>query len=127
MSESKKCLLNMKAYDYDFQNDSLLFYTEGEKYKSSIEFNGIILDFSENDNIMNLEMLDVSEKFHFSKSELHNIKNFIATIKINKQNIKITMKMGIIKRNKVLAKCLEALTINNMNIPSGTQEIAVTC
>jgi hypothetical protein len=117
----------VKAYDYDFENDSILFYTEGGKYKSSIEFNGIIIDFGENDNIMNLEMLDVSEKFHVSKSELLNIKNFDATIEINEQNIKLTMKMGIIKRNKVLAKCLEALTINNMNIPSSTQEIAVTC
>jgi len=127
MNESNKCLLNVKAYDYDFENDSILFYTEDGKYKSSIEFNGIIIDFGENDNIMNLEILDVSEKFHVSKSELLNIKNFDATIEINEQNIKLTMKMGIIKRNKVLAKCLEALTINNMNIPSSTQEIAVTC
>jgi len=127
MSESNKCQLDVKAYDYDLQNDSLLFYKEGEKYKSSIEFDGIILDFSENDTIMTLEMLDVSDKFHVSKSELLNIKNFDATIEITEQNIKLTMKMGIIKRNKVLAKCLEALTINNMNIPSSTQEIAVTC
>jgi len=62
MSESNKCHLKVKAYDYDLQNDSLLFYKEGEKYKSSIEFNGIILDFSENDTVMNLEMLDVSDK-----------------------------------------------------------------
>lgn len=127
MSESNKCHLDVKAYDYDLQNDSLLFYKEGEKYKSSVEFDGIILDFSENDTIMSLEMLDVSEKFHVSKTELLNIKNFDATIEINEKNIKLTMKMGIIKRNKVLAKCLEALTINNINLPSSTQEIAVTC
>jgi len=71
--------------------------------------------------------VDVSEKFHVSKTELLNIKNFDATIEINEKNIKLTMKMGIIKRNKVLAKCLEALTINNINLPSSTQEIAVTC
>jgi len=122
-----ECLSKISAYDYYLQNDSLLFYKEGEKYKSSVEFDGIILDFSENDTIMTLEMLDVSDKFHVSKSELLNIKNFDATIEITEQNIKLTMKMGIIKRNKVLAKCLEALTINNMNISSSTQEIAVTC
>jgi len=127
MSESKKYHLDVKAYDYDLQNDSLLFYKEGEKYKSSVEFEGIILDFSENDNIMTLEMLDVSDKFHVSKSELLNIKHFDATIEITEQNIKVTMNMEIIKRNTVLAKCLEALTINNMNIPSSTQEIAITC
>lgn len=127
MGESNEFLLKVKADEYDFQNDSLLFYKEGEKYKSSIEFNGIILDFNENDAIMSLEMLDVSEKFHVSKTELLNIKNFDATIEINEKNIKLTMKMGIIKRNKVLSKCLEALTINNINLPSSTQEIAVTC
>jgi len=127
MSESNRSHLDVKAYDYDLQNDSILFYKEGEKYKSSVEFEGIILDFSENDTIMTLEMLDVSDKFHVSKSELLNIKTFDATIEITEQNIKLTMKMGMIKRNKVLAKCLEALTINNMNIPSSTQEIAVTC
>src|SRR5659263_273209 len=82
MSESNECLLKVKADEYDFQNDSLLFYKEGEKYKSSIEFDGIILDFSENDTIMSLEMLDVSEKFHVSKTELLNIKNFDATIQV---------------------------------------------
>jgi Protein of unknown function (DUF2283) len=127
MNKSRKYHLNVEAYDYDLQNDSILFYKEGEKYKSSVEFNGIILDFSENDNIMTLEMLDVSDKFHVSKSELLNIKHFDATIEITKQNIKVTMNMEIIKRNTVLAKCLEALTINNMNIPSSTQEIAITC
>ena len=53
--------------NYNLQNDSLLFYKEGEKYKSSVEFEGIILDFSENDNIMTLEMLGVSDKFYVSK------------------------------------------------------------
>jgi len=128
MSEQKENKqLNVKTYDYDLLNDSLFFYKEGEKYRSSIEFNGIILDFSENDTIMSLEMLDVSEKFHVSKTELLNIKHFDATIEITVQNIKVTMNMEIIKRNTVLTKCLEALTINNMNIPSSTQEIAVTC
>ncbi len=71
-------------------------------------------------------MLDVSEKFHVSKSELVNIKQFNATIKIDKENIKVTMKMEILKRNKVYDKCLEALTPNILNLPSGTQGIAVT-
>jgi hypothetical protein len=119
--------LKVKTYDYDLQNDSILFYNEGEKYKSSVEFNGIILDFSEEDNLMSIEMLDVSEKFHTSKSDILNLKKFNATIIIDKENIKVTMKMEIRKRNKLFDKGLEALTINSMNLPSSTQGIAVTC
>lgn len=119
--------LKVKTYDYDLQNDSILFYNEGEKYKSSVEFNGIILDFSEEDNLMSIEMLDVSEKFHTSKSDILNLKKFNATITIDKENIKVTMKMEILKRNKLFDKCLEALTINSMDLPSSTQGIAVTC
>ncbi len=119
--------LKLRTYDYDLQNDSILFYNEGEKYKSSVEFNGIILDFSEEDNLMSIEMLDVSEKFHTLKSDILNLKKFIATIIIDKENIKVTMKMEILKRNKLFDKSLEALTINSMNLPSSTQGIAVTC
>ena len=113
--------------DYDLQNDSILFYNEGEKYKSSVEFNGIILDFSEENNLMSIEMLDVSEKFHTLKSDILNLKKFNATIIIDKENIKVTMKMEMLKRNKLFDKSLEALTINSMNLPSSTQGIAVTC
>lgn len=127
MREKEKRHLEAKAYDYDFVNDSIFFYKEGEKYRSSLEFNGIILDFSEDDYLMNLEMLDVSEKFNVSKSDLLNLKQFNATINIDKNNIKITMTMEVLKRNQIFAKSMEALTINNMNIPSGTQEIGVIC
>jgi uncharacterized protein YwgA len=128
MSEQKSNKhLKAKAYDYDFLNDSIFFYKEGEKYRSSLEFNGIILDFSEDDNLMNLEMLDVSEKFHISKSDILNLKKFNAIIDIDEENIKVTMEMKILKRNKLFDKCLEALTLNILNLPSSTQEIAVTC
>lgn len=119
--------LEAKAYDYDLLNDSIFFSQKGEKYRSSQEFDGIILDFSEDDNLINLEMLDVSQKFHISKSDLLNLKKFSATIDINEENIKVTMKIGILKRNKLRPMVIEALTSNILNIPSGTQEIAVTC
>lgn len=118
--------LKVKAHDYDLLNDSLFLYKEGEKYRSSLEFNGIIIDFNENDNVINLEMLDVSKKFHISKSDILNLKKFDATLEINEEDVKITMKIGILKRNKVYDKCMEALTPNILKLPSGTQGIAVT-
>ena len=113
--------------DYDIQNDTIFFYIKGKKYKSSIEFDGIVLDFNEGDDLINLEILDASEKFHVSKSELLNIKHFNANIEINKESIKVIMKLEILKRNKLFPKSMEALTANILNLPSGTKGIAVTC
>ena len=118
---------NLSEYDYDFQNDSIFFYVEDKKYKSSIDLGGIILDFSEDNSIMDIEILDASEKFNVSKSDLDNIKHFDAIIEVNEENIKITMKMEISKRNKIIDRCLNALTINSMNLTSGIQGIAVSC
>lgn len=117
----------VSKYDYDFQNDSIFFYEEDEKYRSSIDLDGIILDFNEEGYLMGIEILDASEKFNVLKSDFHNIKHFGATIEINKENIKVTMKMEMIKRNKSINKCLDALTLNSMNLPSSTQAIAVSC
>lgn len=115
-------------YDYDFQNDSLFFYIKGKKYKSSIEFDGIILDFDEKDkDIMSLEILNASEKFNISKSDLLTFKHFNAHVVINEESIKVTMKLDLLKRNKVFPKCAEALTANVLKLPSSTQGIVATC
>jgi hypothetical protein len=114
-------------YDYDFQNDSILFYGEDNNYKSSIDLDGIIIDFSEEDYLMSIEILDASEKFKVSKYDLLNVKNFNAIIKVTPENIEVTMKMKISNRNNLIASSLDALTINSMNIPSSTQGIAVSC
>ncbi|MCD4765541.1 MAG: DUF2283 domain-containing protein [Methanosarcinales archaeon] len=114
-------------YDYDLQNDSIFFYGEDKKYKSSVELEGVILDFNEEDYLTGIEILDASEKFNVSKADLLNIKNFNATIIINKENIDVRMKMEYYKRNKLIDTNLNALALNTMNLPSSTQGIAVTC
>ena len=114
-------------YDYDLQNDSIFFYSDGHKYKESIDADGIILDFSEDDNIMGIEILGASEKFNVSKSDLLNIKHFNAKIEISKENIEVAMKVEIYKRNGLIAGSLDAITINNPNFPAGTQNLALAC
>ena len=59
-----------RNYDYDLQNDSIFIYSDGHKYKESIDADGIILDFSEDNNIIGIEILGASEKFNVSKSDL---------------------------------------------------------
>jgi uncharacterized protein YuzE len=104
-----------------------LFYSENKKYKSSIDLDGIILDISEDNYIMSIEILDASEKFNVSKLDIRNIKHLDATIVISKENIKVSLKMEMSKRNKLIDSCLDAVTINSMNIPASTQAIAVSC
>ena len=114
-------------HDYDLQNDSIFFYGEDNNYKSSIDLDGIVIDFNEEDYLMSIEILDASEKFKVSKQDLLNIKNFHATIKVTKENIEVTMNLKISKRNRLVASSLDAITINSMNIPSSTQGLAVSC
>jgi hypothetical protein len=76
---------------------------------------------------MGIEILEASEKFNILKPDFRNIKNFEASLEINEENIKLTMNMGIFKRNNLINTSLNALTLNSMNIPSSMQGIAVTC
>ncbi len=121
-------VISSNKYDYDFENDSMFFYIKDKKYKSSIESNGIILDFDEDNSLIGIEILDASKKFQVSKLELRNIKKFQADIVIGEENIKVNMKLEVPKRNKVFDKFPEAVTLPNiLNLPVGSQEIAVTC
>ena len=114
-------------YDYDFQNDTIFFYVDNDKYVSSMDLDGIILDFNEDNFIMGIEILNASKKFNFSKAGLRDIHHFSATIEISKKNIEVSMKLEIVKRNKLIDRFLNALTLNTMNLPSRTQGLAVTC
>ncbi|AKB74608.1 hypothetical protein MSLAZ_1347 [Methanosarcina lacustris Z-7289] len=117
----------VNKYDYDIQSDSIFFYGSDKKYRSSIDLDGIILDVSEDDYIMGIEILDVSEKFNVSKMDLSSIKHFEANIEISKENIKISMEMRLFKRNGLINRCLDTLGLNSMNLPVSTQGIALNC
>ena len=117
----------VNKYDYDVQNDSIFFYGSDKKYKSSIDLDGIILDVSEDNYIMGLEVLDVSKKFNVSKMDLNNIRHFEASIEISKENIKIRMEIKLYKRNNLINVGLDALGLNSMDLPVSNQGIALSC
>lgn len=114
-------------YDYDFENDSIFFYGSDKKYRSSADLDGIILDISEDDQIMAIEIRDASKRFNLAKEDLSNVRYFEAAIDISQENIKITMKMSVNKRNKLVDKDLNALGLNSINLPINNQEIALNC
>jgi uncharacterized protein YuzE len=114
-------------YDYDIENDSSFFYGTGKKYKRSMDLDGIIIDVSEDNFIMAIEILDASKKFNILKSDLMNLKRFKADINVNKDTIRIVMKIDIIKRNNQVSKYMEAVGLNSMNLPISNQEVALCC
>ncbi len=114
-------------YDYDFENDSIFFYGSNKKYMSSIDLDGIILDISEDNQIMAIEILDASKRFNLAKEDLRNIRYFEALIEVSEENIRLTMKMGVSKRNKLVDTGLNALGLNSMNLPISTQGMALDC
>jgi len=112
-------------YDYDFENDSIFFYGSSKKYRSSIDLDGIILDISEDNQVMAIEILDAAKRFNLAKEDLRNIKYFEALIEVSVENIRLTMKIGISKRNKLVNTGLNALGLNSMNLPISTQGMAL--
>lgn len=114
-------------YDYDLENDSAFFYGTGKKYKKSMDLGGIILDMSEDNCVIAIEILDASKKFNVLKTDLLNVKHFDATIDISKDTVKISMNLEIIKRNNSIYKCMEAIGLNSKNLPISNQGIALCC
>jgi uncharacterized protein YuzE len=114
-------------YDYDLENDSIFFYGSRKKYMSSIDLDGIILDISEDNQVMAIEILDASKRFDLAKEDLRNIRYFEALIEVSEENIRLTMKMGVSKRNKLIDTGLNVLGLNSMNLPISTQGMALSC
>jgi hypothetical protein len=92
-----------------------------------MDLDGIIIDVSEDNFIMAIEILDASKKFNILKSDLMNLKRFKADINVNKDTIRIVMKIDIIKRNNQVSKYMEAVGLNSMNLPISNQEVALCC
>jgi uncharacterized protein YuzE len=118
---------DLTKYDYDLENDTIFFYGTNKKYKTSVDIDDVIVDISEDGFMMAIEILDASRKFNVQKSDLSNVQYFNAEIRINEETIKITMELKILKRNGLINKSIEAIGINDMNLPVSTQEIALSC
>lgn len=70
---------------------------------------------------MAIEILDASKRIKLAKEDMRNIRYFEALIEVGEENIKLTMKMGISKRNKLIDTDLNALGLNSMNLPVSIQ------
>ncbi|WP_340819825.1 DUF2283 domain-containing protein [Methanolobus sp. WCC4] len=111
--------------DYDLQNDSFFAYSKGVKYKSSIDIDGIILDIGEDDSITGVEILDASKKFGISKYDVQHCRTLNVQIDISAKVIDLKITMNVGKRNAEVLRETAASTINILNLPAGSESLAV--
>ena len=64
----------IKTIDYDSEND-ILFISNGEKVKSSLDIGDFVLDVSHDNLICGLEVMDASENLGINKEILKSIKS----------------------------------------------------
>jgi uncharacterized protein YuzE len=105
-------------FDYDLENDSLLFNYKGIDYKTSIRIDNIILDLGVDGSPVGAEILNASKIFKVPKIALKNPKNFYAEISISKESIEMKFTISVVVRNHKTEKFASSHSINDVNIPS---------
>src|SRR5659263_148057 len=105
-------------FDYDLENDSLLFNYKGIDYKTSIRIDNIILDLGVDGSPVGAEILNASKMFKVPKSAIKNLKNFYAEISISKESIEMKFTISVVVRNHKTEKFATSHSINDVNIPS---------
>jgi uncharacterized protein YuzE len=123
MSERK--IKREGSADYDYQNDSFFAYSKGVKYKSSIDVDGIILDIGEDNSIMGVEIIDASRRFGVKKFDVQKCQNLNVNIDISPKTIELKLIMSVQKRNHKLLRETGVSTLNSMNLPAGSESLAI--
>lgn len=114
------------AADYDMENDSFFVYSKGMKYKLSMDLDGIIIDIAEDNSIMGVEILNISNKFGITKYDVKNYQQLNMSVKVSKNVIKVEITFSILKRNAHVPHIIRASGLNSMNLPIGSGSLAVT-
>jgi len=113
------------VFDYDIENDSLLFNSHDVKYESSIDLGNIILDIGEAGTPVGAEILHASKLFNVPKMALQKCRKFRAEISISEDKIEINFTVTVLLRNRVTERIAASHGINDINIPSS--QVAMVC
>jgi uncharacterized protein YuzE len=105
--------------NYDVQSDILYIHkTIKYNYKESVELgNNLILDFSEDNDPVALEIIDASLFFNVKKYSLEHIQSFSLNVLVNKNIICIKGKFILPVHNKGMSKSVNEQTVNDINMP----------
>jgi len=116
---------SIDVFDYDFDNDSLLFNNQSVEYESSIDLGNIILDMGVDGTPIGAEILHASKLFKVPKSALRDYHSFRAVIHISKDTIEINLTLTVFMRNHMTERTAISQVTNDVNIPSS--QVALVC
>ena len=89
----------IKTIDYDSEND-ILFISNGEKVKASIDIGDFVLDINHNNLVCGIEIMDASENLGVSKEVLKNIKNMKMSITYRTSHVYVLLMIVFNKEDK---------------------------
>ena len=89
----------IKTIDYDSVND-ILFISDGEKVKSSLDIGDFVLDVSYDNLICGVEIMDASENLGIDKEILKNIKSMRMSVTYKTNHVYVLLVITFKEKNK---------------------------
>lgn len=89
----------IKTIDYDSDND-ILFISEGEKVKASLDIGDFVLDVSHANFICGIEIMDASEKLGIDREVLKNIKSMNMSVNYKPNHVYVLLMISFKKNDK---------------------------
>lgn len=90
---------SIKTIDYD-ENSDILFISNGEKVKASLDIGDFVLDVSHDNLICGIEIMGASEKLGIIKDILKNIKNMKMSVNYRTNYVYVLLMMTFKKEEK---------------------------
>lgn len=89
----------IKTIDYDLDND-ILFISNGEKVKTSLDVGDFVLDVSYNNLICGIEIMDASENLGISKSNLRKIQSIKMSVTYKTNHVYVLLMIVFKQKGK---------------------------
>ena len=87
-------------YDYDYENDVLLFKRKNGSYDHSIDYDGFIIDIDADKSVRGIQLFDASKILRIPKTALKNIIQFEFFVETKEKVINIQLRFKTEERNK---------------------------
>lgn len=91
----------IKTIDYDSEGD-ILFISNGEKVKASLDIGAFILDVSHNNLICGIEIMDASENLGIAKELLEHIQNIKMSVTYKTNHVYVLLMVTFRKEDQIV-------------------------
>ena len=89
----------IKTIDYDFNND-ILFISDGQKVKSSLDIGDFVLDVNHDNLICGIEIMDATENLGIDKEFLKYIQNIKMSVTYKTNHVHVLLIITFKKEDK---------------------------